>query len=175
MTRSQNSIAQDAAVAVITSPVGALTLAATDTGLTHLLFSRGATAVPVHGGSVKAARIVRDTERQLGEYFAGKRRTFDLPLAPSGTAFQLAVWRLLRDIPFGVTCSYGDLARRLGKPAAVRAVGLANGANPISIVVPCHRVVGADGKLTGYGGGLPTKRFLLDLEQPTLTGVGRSG
>ena len=106
---------------------------------------------------------------QLGEYFARERRAFDLPLAPTGTAFQTRVWTALLDIPYGETASYGDVARRLGLlPSASRAVGLANGSNPISIVVPCHRVIGADGSLTGYGGGLDRKRYLLDLERDLL-------
>jgi methylated-DNA-[protein]-cysteine S-methyltransferase len=101
---------------------------------------------------------------QLREYFAGVRRGFDLPLKPAGTAFQLAVWTALRQIPYGETISYAELARRIGNPKAVRAVGLANGANPISIIVPCHRVIGADGRLVGYGGGLNIKERLLALE-----------
>ena len=109
-----------------------------------------------------------DAATQLREYFAGKRRTFDLPLAPRGTAFQLSVWNELRRIPYGTTRSYRDVALAIGKPAAVRAVGAANGANPLPIVVPCHRVVGSNGSLTGFGGGLAAKRFLLDLEQGTL-------
>jgi methylated-DNA-[protein]-cysteine S-methyltransferase len=98
---------------------------------------------------------------QLEEYFAGKRRDFDLPLRPQGTDFQQRVWRALTEIPYGVTWSYGELARRIGNPNASRAVGLANGQNPISILVPCHRVIGANGSLTGYGGGLERKRWLL--------------
>jgi methylated-DNA-[protein]-cysteine S-methyltransferase len=104
---------------------------------------------------------LRATTRQLDEYFAGKRRDFDLPLAPSGTPFQRRVWRGLTEIGFGETLSYGQLAKRIKNPKASRAVGLANGANPIAIVVPCHRVIGADGSLTGYGGGLERKRWLL--------------
>jgi methylated-DNA-[protein]-cysteine S-methyltransferase len=104
-------------------------------------------------------------QRQLDEYFAGERRDFDLPLAPAGTPFQLAVWQELRRIPFGETRSYGEIARRLGRPAASRAVGLAAGGNPIAIVVPCHRVIGADGSLTGFGGGLQRKAWLLGHEQ----------
>jgi len=104
------------------------------------------------------------TEEQLKEYFAGMRTTFDLPLEPSGTAFQLNVWQLLRTIPYGVTTSYGELARRLGEPKASRAVGAANGANPIPIIVPCHRVVGSRGELTGFGGGIERKRWLLEHE-----------
>ena len=103
-------------------------------------------------------------EAQLIEYFAGKRTTFDLPLEPSGTDFQLSVWELLRGIPYGVTTSYGELARRLGDPKATRAVGAANGANPIPIIVPCHRVVGSKGELTGFGGGIERKRWLLEHE-----------
>jgi methylated-DNA-[protein]-cysteine S-methyltransferase len=106
-----------------------------------------------------------EVERQLDAYFAGERRVFDLEIAPEGTPFQLTVWRALVEVPYGETTSYGELARRIGHPSAVRAVGLANGANPISIVIPCHRVVGAGGALTGYGGGLPVKRALLDLER----------
>ncbi len=101
---------------------------------------------------------------QLRSYFAGKRTSFDLPLAPSGTEFQRAVWDALRRIPFGETTTYGDIARAIGKPDAVRAVGAANGANPIPIVIPCHRVIGSDGSLTGFGGGLKAKRWLLDHE-----------
>src|SRR5690606_32152543 len=103
--------------------------------------------------------------RQLDAYFRGTLRTFDLPLAPQGTPFQQTVWEALRHIPYGQTVSYGELARRVGRPAAVRAVGLANGSNPIAIVIPCHRVIGANGTLTGYGGGLPTKQALLALER----------
>src|SRR5262249_54668748 len=98
-------------------------------------------------------------------YFAGQLRKFDLPLRMKGTAFQLAVWRALRDIPYGVTTSYGELARRVGNPKGSRAVGLANGSNPIAIIVPCHRVIGSNGKLTGYGGGLNNKETLLALER----------
>jgi len=105
---------------------------------------------------------------QLGEYFDGERTAFDLPLAPTGTEFQLRVWAQLRTIPYGATCSYADIARGIGASNGFRAVGLANGRNPISIIVPCHRVIGADGSLTGYGGGLERKRFLLDLESGAL-------
>jgi methylated-DNA-[protein]-cysteine S-methyltransferase len=101
---------------------------------------------------------------QLREYFAGKRRTFDLELAPRGTPFQLDVWNALREIEYGDTITYAELARRIGRPAAIRAVGAANGANPIPIIVPCHRVIGSNGKLTGYGGGIDRKQFLLTLE-----------
>jgi methylated-DNA-[protein]-cysteine S-methyltransferase len=151
---------------IIDSPVGRLYLAATERGLTELLFIDEMSGLPelVKGGG-EAARIVDDTERQLAEYFAGKRREFDIPVAPAGTEFQLATWKALRLIAYGETMSYGELARRIDRPRAVRAVGAANGANPISIIVPCHRVIGADGTLTGYGGGLHRKRRLLELEQ----------
>ncbi|GAA4350842.1 methylated-DNA--[protein]-cysteine S-methyltransferase [Angustibacter luteus] len=113
--------------------------------------------------------LFADVEAQLGEYFAGERREFDLPLAPSGSGFQLRVWSALREIPYGATRSYGDIAARLELgPQASRAVGSANGSNPLPVVVPCHRVIGADGSLTGFGGGLQRKRFLLDLEADLL-------
>jgi methylated-DNA-[protein]-cysteine S-methyltransferase len=104
--------------------------------------------------------------RQLQAYFGGELRAFDLPLAPEGTEFQLRVWNCLRTIPYGETISYAKLAQKLGNPQAVRAVGLANGCNPIPIIVPCHRVIGSDGSLTGFGGGLANKKILLDLESP---------
>ena len=112
---------------------------------------------------------------QLGEYFAGTRKVFSLPLRPAGTAFQLSVWAALREIPFGATISYGELARRIGHPSAARAVGAANGANPLPIVVPCHRVIGADNSLTGFGGGLATKRFLLAHEARLSPSLARQG
>ena len=104
-------------------------------------------------------------ERQLSEYFAGQRRQFDLPLAPNATPFQARVLAALQNIPYGETRSYSDIAQTIGKPKAVRAVGAANAKNPLPIVIPCHRVIGKDGSLTGFGGGLPTKRYLLNLEQ----------
>jgi methylated-DNA-[protein]-cysteine S-methyltransferase len=105
------------------------------------------------------------TRAQLTEYFAGERSGFDLPLAPEGTSFQRKVWNALCEIPYGETISYGELARRIGQPTAARAVGLANGSNPLPIVVPCHRVIGADGSLTGFGGGIERKRWLLAHER----------
>lgn len=144
------------------SPVGTLRLAASETGLTHVLFAREAGRADAAESS--DSPLLARTVRQLEEYFDGERREFDLPLAPEGTPFQLETWRALREIPYGTTISYGELARRLGKPRAVRAVGAANGRNPLSIIVPCHRVIGADGTLTGYGGGLEVKRRLLELE-----------
>lgn len=142
------------------SPVGRLLLAADEKGLRQILF-RGEPAS--HWRENPAA--LAETVRQLRAYFARELRDFNLPLAPAGTPFQLRVWRELRNIPYGQTISYGELARRVGSPNGSRAVGLANGANPISIVVPCHRVIGGNGKLTGYGGGLENKQLLLTLEQ----------
>lgn len=109
--------------------------------------------------------VLAEAERQLRAYFAGRLKGFDLPLAPAGTEFQRAVWTVLCDIPYGETWAYRDVAARIGRPAAVRAVGAANGANPIAIVVPCHRVIGANGTLVGYGGGLPAKTWLLAHER----------
>lgn len=133
--------------------------------LTHLQFVRGRREAAPDPAWIADAAPFRDATRQLEEYFAGTRCDFDLELAPEGTPFQLAVWRELRNIPYGETISYGALARRIGNPAASRAVGLANGANPIAIIVPCHRVIGANGKLTGFGGGLDIKERLLALER----------
>jgi len=116
------------------------------------------------GVSVPESRAGAEVARQLQEYFAGNRTDFDLPLDPDGTRFQRDVWNALLEIPYGERRSYSDVARRIGRPDAVRAVGAANGANPIAVVIPCHRVVGRDGTLTGYGAGLPVKRYLLDLE-----------
>lgn len=150
---------------LIDSPVGPMLLSADDAGLHEIRFcdpDAPPPTVTANGGGGEA--VLAETERQLRAYFAGESESFDLPLAPAGTPFQLAVWRALRDIPFGRTESYGELARRIGRPRAVRAVGAANGANPLPIVVPCHRVIGADGSLTGYGGGLDVKRALLELE-----------
>lgn len=109
--------------------------------------------------------VLDEAERQLNEYFSGERREFDLPLRPQGTEFQLADWAALCEVPYGETASYGDIARRIGRPKAFRAVGMANHNNPISIIIPCHRVIGSNGKLTGYGGGLEIKQKLLELEQ----------
>jgi methylated-DNA-[protein]-cysteine S-methyltransferase len=150
------------------SPVGRLLVAADEEGLRYLLFEAGRSEVkPLRGWREDAARLAEVT-RQLRAYFRGALRQFDLALAPRGTPFQQRVWRELLTIPYGQTVTYGDLAKRLGNPSASRAVGLANGANPISIVIPCHRVIGSNGKLTGYGGGLRNKEWLLGLEQGRL-------
>lgn len=149
----------------IESPVGTLTLVATGKALSGLFMVDQRHRPPDERFGEPDPGLFGAAIDQLEAYFAGERATFDLPLAAVGTAFQRAVWDALRQIPYGETASYGEIARRVGRPGASRAVGLANGANPISIVVPCHRVVGADGSLTGYGGGLERKRFLLDLER----------
>ena len=158
--------------ATIDSPVGPLTVRVNVAGeVTSVLFADDA-APDQDTPSPAAAAGLRRATVQLGEYFAGRRTDFDLSLAPAGSPFQLKVWAALCDIPYGCTESYGALAARIGQPTASRAVGLANGRNPIAIVVPCHRVIGASGTLTGYAGGLERKRWLLDLEgalQPTLT------
>jgi methylated-DNA-[protein]-cysteine S-methyltransferase len=148
------------------SPLGRLRLAADAHGLRHVDFEAGRSRwppAPDHGWT-RAAGPLAAARAQLGDYFAGHRRGFDLPLNPRGTPFQRGVWLALAEIPYGATLSYGELARRLGRPLAVRAVGAANGRNPLPIVLPCHRVIGSDGSLTGYGGGLPAKRLLLALE-----------
>jgi len=142
------------------SPVGRLLLAGDEKGLRKLLFAGN----PEPGWREDPAALAEPV-RQLRAYFAGELHNFELPLAPEGTPFQLRVWRELCRIPYGQTISYGELARRVGSPKASRAVGLANGANPISIIVPCHRVIGSNGKLTGYGGGLKNKEWLLGLER----------
>ncbi len=147
------------------SPVAPLLLAGDDEGLRFVLFSRGRQSAQPPPDWQPDRGSLREAVRQLTAYFAGKLRSFDLPLAPRGTVFQQQVWRALQQIPYGETASYGELAKRIGNPNAVRAVGLANGANPISIIIPCHRVIGSNGSLTGYGGGLPIKRALLALEQ----------
>lgn len=152
----------------IDSIVGNLLLTSDDQCLTRVCFEVSRNRPPLEDDWKEhpSHPVLKTARHQLEEYFAGKRRTFDLPLGPQGTPFQQSVWNALRTIPYGETQSYGDIARAIGKPKAVRAVGAANGANPLPIVVPCHRVVGADGSLTGFGGGLPHKKRLLALERP---------
>ena len=176
---------------IVDSPVGPLRLVAEDDRLVEVAFADGkARASLVESvararaglhvarrrlapGSPSSARalapsghpVLARAREQLAEYFAGKRTDFDLPLSATGTEFQESVWRALQDIPYGETVSYGTIATRVGRPTAVRAVGAANGANPIAIVIPCHRVIGADGSLTGYGGGEARKKWLLALER----------
>jgi methylated-DNA-[protein]-cysteine S-methyltransferase len=146
------------------SPVGRLLLAGDAAGLRSVSFLTSNRADVVREDWVEDRLALRDVERQLRDYFAGALRRFDLQLAPVGTEFQLRVWRELRVIPYGETISYGELAKRVGNAKASRAVGLANGCNPIAIIVPCHRVIGTDGSLTGFGGGLRNKEILLELE-----------
>ncbi|HRJ77031.1 MAG: Methylated-DNA--protein-cysteine methyltransferase [Planctomycetes bacterium] len=144
------------------SPIGKLTLTCSDDGITGVHMDTGHFNLPAQAR--RGHPLLDQARRQLEEYFAGRRKEFELPLAAQGTEFQRRVWARLCDIPFGETASYGQVAARVGKPKASRAVGLANGANPIGIIVPCHRVIGADGKLTGYGGGTHRKQWLLDHE-----------
>lgn len=145
------------------SPVGPLLLTGTRDALQGIYFENATSPAAVQS-AVRDTVHFAEAKRQLQEYFEGTRRAFDLPLEAEGTEFQKLVWQALREIPYGTTISYQELARRVGAETAVRAVGAANGANPIPIVIPCHRVIGADGSLTGYGGGLERKRWLLDLE-----------
>ena len=150
----------------VDSPIGPLTLVASDDGLQEIHFPNEAVARPSADGPVDADHpVLAEAARQLGEYFAGARTEFDLPLRPAGTAFQLTAWRGLTTIPYGKTVSYGEQATRIGHPGRARAVGAANGRNPLPIVVPCHRVIGADGSLVGFGGGLEVKAWLLDHER----------
>jgi methylated-DNA-[protein]-cysteine S-methyltransferase len=146
------------------SPLGDLLLTSDGRALTGLHMDASRHPPARDGGWVSAEEPFEEARRQLDEYFAGRRTRFDLELAPGGTAFQRQVWAALQEIPYGETRSYLDIARRLGSPKAVRAVGGANGRNPIAVVIPCHRVIAADGSLGGYGGGLDRKRLLLDLE-----------
>jgi methylated-DNA-[protein]-cysteine S-methyltransferase len=159
----------------LSTPVGELTLVASDTALLAVHFPSSPMVPPLHevergsGGEVHSMERGDESplaraRQQLEEYFARTRTTFDLPLAPVGSAFQLRVWDALRAIPYGTTVSYSEIARRLGDLRATRAVGAANGQNPIPIIVPCHRVVGAHGELTGFGGGIDRKRWLLEHE-----------
>jgi methylated-DNA-[protein]-cysteine S-methyltransferase len=146
------------------SPIGVLALVADDAALRGLSFESGKHGGPPADAQQGTNAIIDATRRQLDAYFAGRSKAFDLPLAPDGTDFQKRVWRVLATIPFGESRSYGEIAATIGAPRASRAVGAANGRNPIPVIVPCHRVIGADGSLTGFGGGMERKRFLLALE-----------
>jgi methylated-DNA-[protein]-cysteine S-methyltransferase len=151
------------------SPLGTLVLAATDTALTGIWFD-GQRHQPPIGTEWRRRRdvpILRRAAVQLTEYFAGERAHFELALAPSGTPFQRAVWDAIATVPLGATIAYRELATRAGRPESIRAAGAATGRNPLSIVIPCHRIVGADGTLTGYAGGLERKRWLLEHERAT--------
>ncbi|MEV3929341.1 MULTISPECIES: methylated-DNA--[protein]-cysteine S-methyltransferase [unclassified Streptomyces] len=156
---------------VVDSPYGALTLVATDGALCGLYMTAQRHRPPEETFGAPDPRPFGETVRQLDAYFAGELTDFDLPMRLEGTAFQRSVWAELVRIPYGETRSYGELADRLGKPGASRAVGLANGRNPVGIIVPCHRVIGASGSLTGYGGGLDRKQRLLAFERGTESGV----
>ena len=153
----------------LASPVGELLLTASETALTAVYFPTSRHGPPPRHIGTASNGVLERARQQLEEYFAGARRGFDLPLEPAGSAFELRVWEALRAIPYGTTVSYGELARSLGDPRGSRAVGAANGSNPIPIIVPCHRVIGARGELTGYGGGLDRKRWLLEHEGALLT------
>ena len=146
------------------SPLGDITVQANDSGLLGLWFETNATKPESPGQYNPEHPVIKETEQQLALYFAGELSKFDVPVMTSGTPFQQQVWTALCDIPFGQSISYQELANRIGKPKAVRAVGAANGKNPISIIVPCHRVIGKNGKLTGYSGGVERKKRLLELE-----------
>ncbi|MFQ5718880.1 MAG: methylated-DNA--[protein]-cysteine S-methyltransferase [Acidobacteriota bacterium] len=148
----------------LATQVGQLLLVSRDGLLARIEFERGRHAHGVPAGSLRDDAGFDPIAAQISEYLAGERQGFDVPMDPGGTAFQREVWSALRRIPYGTTCSYSDIARQIGRPAAVRAVGAANGLNPLPIVIPCHRVVGKNGGLTGFGGGLATKRWLLELE-----------
>lgn len=143
-------------------PVGPVWLAEENGSLTHLVFSKDK---ELDGVNIAQTSVIKEADKQLKEYFAGRRKEFDLPLVFHGTPFQKSVWNALMKIPYGETRSYKDIAELIDNPKACRAVGLANGRNPISIIAPCHRVIGSNGSLTGYGGGLNIKQILLELEK----------
>jgi methylated-DNA-[protein]-cysteine S-methyltransferase len=149
---------------VVGSPIDPLLLVGDDTGLRELQMAPHQPPP----GAVRDDEALAEVAAQLADYFAGRRLGFDLPLAPVGTPFQQRVWSALREIPYGRTTTYGEIATELGQPTASRAVGLANGRNPIAVIVPCHRVIGANGSLTGFGGGIPRKRWLLEHERTVL-------
>jgi methylated-DNA-[protein]-cysteine S-methyltransferase len=149
----------------LASPVGSLLIAGDESAVRRISFPKnGKPARPERNWTEASRGVVSEAVQQLREYFAGRRQEFDLPLMPEGTPFQRKVWRCLQEIPYGQTISYAELAKRSGNPKAARSVGSANGKNPIPIVIPCHRVIAADGTLGGFGGGLPTKEKLLVLE-----------
>jgi methylated-DNA-[protein]-cysteine S-methyltransferase len=147
------------------SPLGPLVLVGRREAISAIWLPSGRDRLEPDADWIETVAPFTEAVRQLDAYFAGTLRQFDLSLAPAGTPFQQRVWQALREIPYGETVSYGELARRIGRPSAVRAVGAANGQNPLAIVIPCHRVIGSDGRLVGYGGGLPAKSALLELER----------
>jgi methylated-DNA-[protein]-cysteine S-methyltransferase len=166
--RLQNRTGSTIFTSSLPSPVGTLHLAASDAALLAVVWRRESSPQLPFDRAIENPdhAVLRATRRQLEEYFAGTRRTFDLPLEFRGTGFQRQAWMALLTIPFGETRSYLDMARAIGNPAAVRAIGAANGRNPISIIAPCHRVIGTNGNLTGFGGGLDAKAWLLAHESP---------
>ncbi len=147
------------------SPIGELLLLGDEKALSGLYMQDGRKPTTIDPSWEESPAPFAEVRTQLEEYFAGRRTTFDIPLAARGAPFEREVWHALEEIPYGETVSYGEIARRVGQPTAARAVGTANGRNPIAVIVPCHRVIGADGSLTGYGGGLERKRLLLELER----------
>lgn len=156
------------------SPLEKILIARNSAGLTHILFQTEIGTKPLGPGWRFETEPPREVANQFQAYFAGELYEFDLPLSPSGTSFQLEVWQALQAIPYGQTISYAELARKIGKPRAMRAVGAANGRNPLPIVIPCHRVIGSNGSLTGYGGGLWRKQWLLEHERRIITKEGVS-
>jgi len=158
----------DTCHAVVDTPIGPLTLVASGDALREVRFPNGRPVGPADGPERPEQPVLALAARQLGEYFAGRRLEFDLPLDPQGSPFQLAAWRGLTTIPYGETVSYGEQARRLGHDGKARAIGAANGSNPLPVIVPCHRVIGSDGSLTGFGGGLELKAWLLHHEREVL-------
>jgi len=150
--------------AIMNTALGSLLIKANNSAITSIHFLQDNETVPELLGNALTNQCVSE----LSEYFAGKRNRFDVPLAPNGTKFQQSVWSALSDIPYGKTCSYGEVAKKLGNPKAARAIGMANNRNPIPIIIPCHRVLGSNGNLTGYAGGLENKSYLLNLETKDL-------
>jgi methylated-DNA-[protein]-cysteine S-methyltransferase len=165
MQTEQNKQTTQTLYTTMESPIGELLLVGDGETLSGLYMQDGRKPKQIATDWTESAASFTDVKRQLEEYFAGERTTFEVKLAAEGAPFEREVWHALEEIPYGETVSYGEIARRVGQPTAARAVGTANGRNPIAVIVPCHRVIGADGSLTGYGGGLERKRLLLELEQ----------
>ena len=164
MTHTTTATSKTVLYTTIDSPIGELLLLGDGQALSGLYMQDGRRPIAIRSGWERSAVPFASARTQLQEYFAGRRRTFELQLAMDGNPFERRVWRALAGIPYGETTSYGELAREIGHPSAARAVGVANARNPIAVIVPCHRVIGASGALTGYGGGLERKRLLLELE-----------
>ena len=175
VTQLQKAQSETLTYGVVQSPIGRLILASDGVALVGVWMANASPTDASWSRLKGDDDILAQTRGELEEYFDGRRRTFDVPLAPNGTDFQRSVWSALTEIPFGTTISYAQLARRVGKEAAVRAVGAANGRNPIPVIVPCHRVIGSDGSLTGFGGGLPRKKWLLQHENALAAEQGELG